>query len=162
MQSRLGPGPTFPPSCPLQKRLDLALDLAAKIHLRCRSLWNPPFSMRGWDLACNFPTCPLGRKIWACSGTCLPKATSDSRANGNQHFPEGSWTLARNLPNSPLGKNFGHVLEPVCPKPPQIMEPMEPTFSRRVLDPGLQFPKLDPWVKTLAMFWDLCVQSHLR
>jgi len=66
------------------------------------------------------------------------------------------------FPIGPLGKTFGNVLEPVCPKPPQIMVPMEPTFSRRVLDPGLEFSKLGPLVKTLAMFWDLCVQSHLK
>ena len=42
------------------------------------------------------------------------------------------------------------------------MEPMETNIFQQDPGPGKEFPKLAPLVKTLAMFWDLIAQSHLR
>ena len=84
------------------------------------------------------------------------------RSLWNPTFSIRGWGLACNSPNCPLGKNFGHVLGPACPKSPQIMEPMETNTFQQDPGPGKEFPKLAPLVKTLAMFWDLIAQSHLR
>ena len=152
----------FPQTAPPPENLDLALDLAGKINLRYISPWSPSFYIKGWSLACNSPTRPPWQKNWACSGTCLPKASSDNEANGNQHFQNGLGPWPEISPTGPIGKKSGHVLGPAWQKSPQIVELMEASIFQKGPGPWPEISPTGPICKIVAMFWDLPGQSHLR